>query len=141
MSDAIFGAIHNRGFVRVAAATPVVATGDPATNAANVIALAEQGDAQGVDLMVFPELSISSYAIDDLHLQEAMLDAVEAALSKRKDDDNHLAPKPSVDHSHRTTRVGAGHGRIQLTLSKREGTGALPVGACKEDPLTGFQAG
>ena len=31
--------------------------------------------------MVFPELSVSSYAIDDLHLQIALLDAVEAAIA------------------------------------------------------------
>jgi len=33
------------------------------------------------DLVVFPELCVSSYAIDDLHLQNAMLDAAERALA------------------------------------------------------------
>jgi NAD+ synthase (glutamine-hydrolysing) len=75
-----FEALHAHGFVRVAAATPLVATADPAANAAATIALAEQGDRDGVDLIVFPELGLSSYAIDDLHLQDALLDAVERAI-------------------------------------------------------------
>ncbi len=42
------------------------------------LALARAADKRGVDLAVFPELNISSYAVDDLHLQDAFLDAVEA---------------------------------------------------------------
>ncbi len=70
------------GFVRVAAATPDVAVGDPDCNAGFTIDLAEQADAEGVDLVVFPELGLSSYAIDDLHLQDAMVRAVDAALAR-----------------------------------------------------------
>lgn len=65
------------GFVRVAAATPVVHVGDPKANAAEHLALIRQAGEQGVDLMVFPELSLSAYAIDDLHMQAALLEAVE----------------------------------------------------------------
>ena len=65
------------GFVRVAAATPVVHTADPAANAEEHIALIRQAGEQGVDLLVFPELSLSGYAIDDLLLQGALLDEVE----------------------------------------------------------------
>lgn len=71
---------HRQGFVRVAAATPRVGTGDPAFNLGEHVALAQQADAEAVDLLVFPELSLSAYAIDDLHLQDALLDAVEAAV-------------------------------------------------------------
>ena len=71
---------HRQGFVRVAAATPRVGTGDPAFNLGEHLALARQGDDEAVDLMVFPELSLSAYAIDDLHLQDALLDGVEAAV-------------------------------------------------------------
>ncbi|RZJ47261.1 MAG: NAD(+) synthase [Brevundimonas sp.] len=65
------------GFVRVAAATPVVHTADPAANADEHIALIRQAGEQGVDLIVFPELSLSGYAIDDLLMQAALLDEVE----------------------------------------------------------------
>jgi NAD+ synthase (glutamine-hydrolysing) len=83
---------HRQGFVRVAAATPRVRPGDPAFNAAETIALARQGDAEGCDLMVFPELGISAYAIDDLLLQDALLDAVEAGVSELVEASNALRP-------------------------------------------------
>ncbi|WP_294300755.1 NAD(+) synthase [uncultured Sphingomonas sp.] len=73
---------HAQGFVRVGACTPIGTVGDPAANAAATIALARQGHEQGCDLLVFPELNLSSYAIDDLHLQDAHAAAVEAALAQ-----------------------------------------------------------
>ena len=72
-----FHSPRTHGFVRVAAATPVVHTADPAANAEEHIALIRQAGAQGVDLIVFPELSLSGYAIDDLLMQDALLAEVE----------------------------------------------------------------
>ncbi|HEY6916815.1 MAG TPA: NAD(+) synthase [Allosphingosinicella sp.] len=77
-----FEAIHSHGFVRVAAATPVASVGDIALNVAETIALAREGHERGCDLLVFPELNISSYAVDDLHLQEAFLDRVEQGIAE-----------------------------------------------------------
>ncbi|WP_326524632.1 NAD(+) synthase [Sphingomonas sp.] len=71
-----------QGLVRVGACTPIGTVGDPATNAAATIALAQTGHEAGCDLLVFPELTLSSYAIDDLHLQDAHAAAVEAALAE-----------------------------------------------------------
>lgn len=73
---------RTHGFVRVAAATPSVAVGDPEANAAATIDLAREAHAQRVDLVVYPELGISSYAIDDLHLQQGMMQAVDQALGQ-----------------------------------------------------------
>jgi len=70
------------GFVRVAAATPVVHPADPKANADEHLALIEQAAGQGVDLIVFPELSLSGYAIDDLVMQDALLDEVEAQIMR-----------------------------------------------------------
>src|SRR3954470_7803195 len=77
-----FGAIHRHGFVRVAAASPRASAGDVDFNVEETIALARQADARGVDLAVFPELNISSYAVDDLFLQDAFLDSVEAGIAR-----------------------------------------------------------
>jgi len=77
-----FGAIHRHGFVRVAAASPRASAGDVDFNVEETLALARQADARGVDLAVFPELNISSYAVDDLFLQDAFLDAVEAGIAR-----------------------------------------------------------
>ncbi len=76
-----FYAIHSHGLVRVAACTPAVAVGDPAFNAAQTLALARDGHARGCDLMLFPELGLSAYAIDDLFLQDALLARVEAEIA------------------------------------------------------------
>lgn len=76
-----FHSPRTHGFVRVAAATPVVHTADPAANAAEHIALIRQAGAQGVDLIVFPELSLSGYAIDDLLMQDALLAEVERQIA------------------------------------------------------------
>jgi NAD+ synthase (glutamine-hydrolysing) len=81
MTQHRFYSIHRHGLVRVGACTPLATVGDPAANAEATIALARQGHAQAADLLVFPELNLSSYAIDDLHLQDALCDATEAALA------------------------------------------------------------
>lgn len=76
-----FLSIHAHGLVRVAAATPAASAGDVAANAASILDLARQADGEGADLVVYPELCLTSYAIDDLHLQEALLDRVETELA------------------------------------------------------------
>jgi NAD+ synthase (glutamine-hydrolysing) len=81
MTMTSFLSIHSHGFVRVAAGTPRVTVGEPGENAAATLELARRGDAESADLMVFPELGISAYAIDDLLLQDALLDRVERAVA------------------------------------------------------------
>ncbi len=73
--------MHAHGFVRVATATPCTRTADVAFNLAGVLAEARRAHDAHVDLVVYPELALSSYAIDDLLLQNALLDAVEQALA------------------------------------------------------------
>ena len=79
-SNSSFHAPRAHGFVRVAAATPVVHVADPAANAEEHERLIRQAGEAGADLLVFPELSLSAYAIDDLHLQAALLEEVERQL-------------------------------------------------------------
>ena len=74
--------MHAHGFVRVATATPCSRTADVAYNTAGVLAEAEKAHAANVDLVVFPELTLSSYAIDDLLLQHALIERVEQALAE-----------------------------------------------------------
>ncbi len=76
-----FHSIHAHGLIRVGACTPPATVGDPAANGRAAIDLARAGHDAGADLLVFPELNLSSYAIDDLHLQDALCDATEAALA------------------------------------------------------------
>ena len=76
-----FFALHTHGFVRVAVCTPRVSVGDPGANAAETLAMAKDGHARAADLMLFPELGLSAYAIDDLLLQDALLNRVESELA------------------------------------------------------------
>ena len=76
-----FGSLHHHGMLRVGAATPIATVGDPAANAEATIAIARTAHDAHVDLVVYPELNLSSYAIDDLHLQSAQRHATLAALA------------------------------------------------------------
>ncbi len=82
MAKSAFHSPTTHGFVRVAAATPVVHTADPVANADEHIALIRQAADEGCDLIVFPELSLSAYAIDDLVMQGALLDEVERQIAR-----------------------------------------------------------
>ena len=73
---------REHGFVRVATATPASRPADIAFNTAGVLAEAVKAHEANVDLVVFPELTLFSYAIDDLLLQHALLERVEQALGE-----------------------------------------------------------
>ena len=87
-----FFSLHEHGFVRVAVATPKVHVADAKRNGEAIIAEARKAAERGVDLVVYPELSLSAYAIDDLHLQDALLNDVERAIGDVVQASIHLAP-------------------------------------------------
>jgi len=87
-----FYSIYQQGFVRVAACTPKCEVGDPGYNLAETLALARDGARQGVALMVFPEMGISAYAIDDLLGQAALLQRVEHAIEELTTASRELSP-------------------------------------------------
>ena len=77
-----FFSLYSHDFVRVACCVPRTRVADAAYNLAETLRLAAEGDKARTAVMVFPELGLSSYAIDDLLLQDALLDAVEAAIAE-----------------------------------------------------------
>jgi len=77
-----FGSIYSHGFVRVAAAVPHVRPGEPEFNAERSLALARQASEAHAALLVFPELGLSAYAIDDLLHQQALNSAVLGAIER-----------------------------------------------------------
>ena len=87
-----FHSLYAHGFVRLAAATPKASVGDPAANAAAILKLAREADAAKAAIVVFPELSLSAYAIDDLLHQEALLGAVEAQIAALAEASKSLFP-------------------------------------------------
>ena len=60
--------IYRHGFARVAACTLPVALADPATNAERIIEQVRRLHDDGVAVAVFPELSLTGYAVEDLFL-------------------------------------------------------------------------
>ena len=77
-----FNCMYSHGFLRVASCVPRGRVSDPAFAARAHLELAAAGHARHVGVMLFPELGLSSYAIDDLLLQDALLDGVEAAVAE-----------------------------------------------------------
>jgi len=75
-----FKNIRNHGFVRVGTCVPEVVLGNPSANAAEIVRMTRDGHARGTSLLVFTELALTGYSIDDLFLQDVLLDAVETAI-------------------------------------------------------------
>src|SRR4029077_10891800 len=83
---------YRHEFVRVGACVPQVAVAEPAKNGDQVLALLAKGDKAGLALMVFPELCLSAYAIDDLLFQDAVLDAVVGQIARLVAASKKLSP-------------------------------------------------
>jgi NAD+ synthase (glutamine-hydrolysing) len=90
MSD--FYSLYSHEFVRVACCVPRTRVADAAYNLAETLKLAAKGDAARAAVMVFPELGLSSYAIEDLLLQDALLDEVEESIARVVEASRDLFP-------------------------------------------------
>ena len=77
-----FFCLHNHGFIRAAVAAPHLKVAEPAFNAGKIIEMAQKADQQAASIVLFPELCLSAYAIDDLLQQDVLLSAVERALEE-----------------------------------------------------------
>ena len=77
-----FHSLYSHDFVRVGAAAPRLEVADPVFNGAETLRLARQANAAHAALVAFPELGLSAYAIDDLLLQDALIEAVEQAVAE-----------------------------------------------------------
>ncbi len=70
------------GFIKAAAAVPAVRVAVPGQNADSMIHLIQSAASEGVKLLLFPELCLTGYTCGDLFLQDALLEAAEAALGR-----------------------------------------------------------
>ena len=81
-----FAGIYNNrynmkyGFVRVAAAIPIVKVADCKFNAQQIETQIAIADGKGVQIIIFPELSITGYTCADLFGQSLLLEEAEMAL-------------------------------------------------------------
>ena len=70
----------NYGFIKVASAIPSVKVGDVKYNTLQIENLIVQAESRGVEIIVFPELSITGYTCQDLFRQTLLLDATDTAV-------------------------------------------------------------
>ncbi len=68
------------GFIRVAAATPLVTVADCGANLAELRRIRKNAEQDGIHLLVFPELSLTGYTCSDLFLSGTLLHAASDAL-------------------------------------------------------------
>jgi NAD+ synthase (glutamine-hydrolysing) len=91
-SPAPFDSLYSHGFVRVAAAVPHVRPAEPRFNGERTLALARQAADRGAGLVLFPELGLSAYAIDDLLHQQALADAIRTEIGRIAQESRSLDP-------------------------------------------------
>ena len=70
------------GFIKVAAGTPDVQVADCEFNAAEIIKMVREMEAEGAKVMVFPELCITAYTCGDLFWQENLLEEAKVQLMR-----------------------------------------------------------
>ena len=75
-----FRSLYSHGFVRLAAGVPRVRIAEPPLNAERTLGLAKRAAAQSASVVVFPELGLSGYSIEDLFHQQAVLGSVLEAI-------------------------------------------------------------
>ncbi len=70
----------NYGFVKIASAIPSVRVADCQFNIEQIEAMVVQAEGHGVEIICFPELSITAYTCQDLFQQQLLIDEAEMAL-------------------------------------------------------------
>jgi len=70
------------GFLRVAAAAPLLRVADPDFNRTAILESLEGAQLAGAQLIVFPELSLTGYSAQDLFLSETLVSGAEEALER-----------------------------------------------------------
>ena len=68
------------GFIKVAAAVPAVRVADVEYNVQEIEKLIALADGEGVELLCFPELSLTGYTCQDLFKEKLLLDKAEDGL-------------------------------------------------------------
>ncbi len=70
------------GFTKVASAIPAVRVGDVAFNLQQIERLTTEAENKGVEVIVFPELSMTGYSCQDLFRQQILLDESEKGVGQ-----------------------------------------------------------
>ena len=77
--------MRNFGFVKIGAAVPFVRVADVEYNVCRIKSMIDRAVKEGVELLCFPELSLTGYTCQDLFRNTHFLDEADAALNRLKD--------------------------------------------------------
>jgi len=88
--DLAFDSPYRHGFARVAVAVPRVRVADPEANLGAILDLAAAANDARAAVVVFPELCLSSYALEDLFHQEVLVDRTAEMLGRLVDASSRL---------------------------------------------------
>ena len=107
--------------LRIAAAQLNLVVGDLEGNAQRMLAAYEQADAQGCDLIAFPELAVTGYPPEDLLLRPAFVAQAAETLDKIASRTGHMAAivgYPEADRDLYNSAAVCAHGRVQGVYRK-----------------------
>lgn len=113
------------GFIKVASAVPMVKVGDVKYNVEQIENLTVQAEGKGVEVIVFPELSVTGYSCQDLFSQNLLLEVAEQGVMMLLD----FTRKLDIITICRSTRSGR-RPVAQLRCSDTAGT---DIGHCAQD--------
>ena len=82
--------MNKYGYIKVAACIPNVSVADCNFNTERIIANMHKAAERGVEIIAFPELSLTSYTCGDLFLQPTLLQQAEASLARIADESMKL---------------------------------------------------
>lgn len=144
--------MHN-GFLRIAAAAPTVRVADVDFNLDGIKTKLAELEAEGVELAVFPEMSITAYTCADLFHNTTLLEAAAKALISLRDFSRgmniHFAVGLPVRHAGSIYNCAAlvRNGKVDLVAKsyipnynefyERRWWRPLPLGACETVELCG----
>lgn len=74
--------MENFGFIRTAAAVPVVSLANPSSNAKEICRLIGEACSNEVSLIVFPEMAVTGYSCGDLFCQTTLMNGAEKAIAQ-----------------------------------------------------------
>lgn len=74
--------MNRMGFYRIGCAVPLVEVADVSFNVERILEMMDAAEEKRVDVLVFPELSITSYSCGDLFFQERLLEAAQAGVKR-----------------------------------------------------------
>ena len=81
----------NYGFIKVAASTPLLKVADTEYNSDRIIEVIKNANDQGVKIVVFPELSITSASCGDMFTKNTLLSSARASLKKIIDETKDIS--------------------------------------------------